>query len=487
MNLVITHEKILKDCTDEQLLKIKEDLTLDNPKYAQALRYSKYSRVNIPKYLYYYSVKEDGVHVPVGYKVPFNIENADDQRKERTVAYPRILITLREAQQEAYSAYISDTDKGLICLPTGVGKSILGIYIAYALKQKTLILVNKDDLVTGWRKDIDMCFSGKANVGLIKAKSRIVGQHFTIATIQTLSRMTSEEFNKYSSEFGLVIIDECHHLGAEIFNKVLGKFNSPYKIGLTATPERADNLDKVFNLYLGDYAYVQDKKKSNDAILNVEVITRQVTSGYVPKVRKISPSKYVWDDKKGDLYITDIEYSKRPRVPIQYLDNIAIQENEVIIRDICNELNQGHSILVLLSQKHNCRLMREKLIQEGISEKYIQLYYGDSKEPKQQLMSKAESQRKLITIATLSVATEGTNVKQWEILFLASSIASEKNLEQAIGRIRRKATNKISPVRVYDYRYYNIYMLRNHGRKRDNRYKKLGLLKQSITSRGYKK
>ena len=165
---------------------------------------------------------------------------------------------LRPIQQEALEAYTSLENnsglfvprKSLISLPTGKGKTILAIALAAKLRTRALVLVHKDDLVDGWQKDIDLCFGGAFKPGLIKAKKREIGKYITIATVQTLSRMSAEELSRYTEEFGLVIQDECHHVGLNIFN-IINEFNSSYKLGLSATPKRSDGLDFVFDLFFG--------------------------------------------------------------------------------------------------------------------------------------------------------------------------------------------------------------------------------------------
>ena len=190
---------------------IKEKLTFDNPAYKNAKRYGRSRYISIPPYLTYYSEyserKADGTRikvmcVPIG----FDISNLDvpitykDCRTSVQVSYPEFKLGLREDQKKAEKAYLcrhgghSLPEKSIIQLPTGKGKSILALHLAYALKQKVLILVHKDDLVVGWQKDIKLCFGEDIDIGLIKAKSRKVGKQITIATVQTLNRMSEEEF-----------------------------------------------------------------------------------------------------------------------------------------------------------------------------------------------------------------------------------------------------------------------------------------------------
>ena len=123
------------------------------------------------------------------------------------------------------------------------------------------------------------------------------------------------------------------------------------------------------------------------------------------------------------------------------------------------------------------------------------LYYGDSKEKSEDMMRKAENKEVLVTLATYAKATEGTNVKSWEVEFLVSSVNNQKNVEQATGRIRRRKEGKIDPVIVYDVRYSDCYSLASHYDTRRTTYRKLKFNikdpqkvvdKKGMFSRGYR-
>ena len=241
----------LKGLTQDQISVIKKDLTFDNPLYATTQRYSRYAYTTVPPYLTYYTERKNCIEVPIGYDLSqFRLGHVEDFR-----VYTKLdnlapfVLELRNSQKEAAESYLNSnlnnsTLKGSIQMPTGKGKSILGLYLASALSTKTLIVVHKDDLVTGWQKDIALAFDNKVNPGLIKAKSRRVGHFITIATVQTLNKLSAEELSNLFDQFGFVIQDEMHHCPATSF-EVVSRFRARYKLGLTATPERTDGLAHV--------------------------------------------------------------------------------------------------------------------------------------------------------------------------------------------------------------------------------------------------
>lgn len=467
--------------------KVKEDLTIQNPAYINAKKYSKWDNVRIDPYLFYYEETSKYLTVPVGYTIPFNCDSVKDLRIEHTVTYPPFVLELRDTQKEAYHNYIKDTDKGLIVMNTGKGKSIFGIYTASRLKQKTLVIVHKEDLVESWKNDIALCFNNLMTPGLIKAKKRKVGKQITIATIQTLNRLSDKELGDLVNEFGMIIVDECHHAPASSYD-ILGLFNAPYKIGLSATPERADGLTKVMFFHFKGVAYQYVYTKEDEDILPLKVIMRKSPVEYCPQIvfshkdykgNNVYRPAILKDIKEGKeiLSIYDVPHKDRPRIPNADIDTLVVTSvpfQNVVLNDLLSEYRKGRSLLVFLSQKEHCRLYKDLLVRFGIPENEILLYYGDAKEKSKELMQLAEDTTKTkITIATYSKAFEGTNVKAWEVAFLVSSIKDQKNTEQASGRIRRVKEGKINPVILYDYRQDNVYAMNSHGDSREARYKKL--------------
>ena len=484
--IVKSNNQEIYGLTPEQREQVKDKLTFDNPKYKNAKRYGRSQYISIPPYLTYYGEKsvfeeesqmrKKVLTVPIGVNmcklldVPYIKEV--DHRNVVNTSFPKFLLELRNDQKKAETAYISEVEhlvnpKNIIQLPTGKGKSILALHIAQRLKQRTLILVHKDDLVVGWKKDIKLCFGDKIDIGLIKAESRKIGSQVTIATVQTLSRMSEEELNCYVNEFGLVVQDECHHVGLNIFN-VIDKFNSKYKLGLSATPKRSDGLDFVLDIYLGGLCYTHEITEDDEDICNVQVEVLDSNCEYRPFVVKNEVFNYCDFDPK-DLpdnirMLEEIPYKERPKVNFLDIDDIVVKDKKtkiVVCKKIIEHYRKGHSVIALFTQKEHINLYY-RYLKSYIPEDQIMLYYGDSKEKSEDMMKKAEDKEVLVTLATYAKATEGTNVKSWEVAFLVSSMNNEKNVEQATGRIRRRKEGKLSPVIVYDVRYGKCYSLSSH-------------------------
>ena len=483
----LSNVKLLRGYTPDQLEKIKEDLTFPNPIYENAKAYSRFGVGKIPPYLQYYVEGNGSVAVPRGYQLPFDHVVVKDNRfiNNPPVKYPKLRIKLRETQQEAANAFLhyyktTLDDYGVIILPTGKGKSILGLYLAHKFQQRALIIVQKDDLVDGWMKDAKLIFGLKPKeVGLIKSKEFRLGKYITITTIQTLSKLPSEKLRNLHEYFGMVIVDEFHHSIAKIYN-IIHYFPARFKIGLTATAMRNDGLEDVLYLYFGQKVYEFKDSGNDEDILPVTVKIRNAPTVFEPE------REYRYNSRK--------KRNEPVPIPISTIRKaIAFDDafNTMLAKDIIEEYKQGKSCIVFTHEKEHCRTIREFLIERGVLEEHIQLYYGDSNIPKEVIKERAENKEVLITIATYSIATEGTNVKAWERGFLASTVANEKDTIQAIGRCRRTKDGKEDCV-IYDYRFPNVVIAKNHGKVRDKVYKENGFTvigkeatKQRKTGRGW--
>ena len=502
----------VSDIGRDEILAIKRALTIPNPKHAAAMKYGRYGYTSIPPTLSYCSdANVEGqavVRIPVGFDVAslgIRLDSVDDLRSEREVNYPRFRLKLREVQSEAYRAFDEANDGsgllpvGLVQMPTGLGKSVLGLYAAAMFRQRTLVLVHKNDLLDGWRQDIEVCFGGEADTGLIQGKARKIGDHVTLAMVQTLSRLAESDLEALSREFGLVIVDEAHHIGAASYD-LLGKFAARYKLGLTATPERSDGLTPIMGFFLGGFAYRHRHGKKDGDILPVEVVLRQSAFRFSPCVnRKTGAVENLYVENGGEaqtlrseewlVTLESMRRSLRPEIRYHAIDK-AVLGSDTYMRevraDILAEFRAGANCIAFFSQKAMLERFYDSLA-SLVGERNVQKFYGDSSEPDEAVKARAESGEARITLATYSKGTEGTNVKAWDTAFLVSSINSEKNVEQAVGRIRRTKDGKRAAAKVYDYRHPHVYGWKHHGHTRDARYLKLKfkLPGQKRYARGY--
>jgi len=181
--------------------------------------------------------------------------------------YPGIPITceftgsLRPYQEAVLEAWDKTAAKcgggGIISIGAGRGKTVTAIAKIARLGVKTLVLVHTSDLLSQWVERLQE-YLPTAEIGIIKGKkTQVMGKDVVIGSIQSLSnpRKDAEYPLELFKDFGFVIIDECHHIGARMFSRCLRKSAFRYMMGLTATPDREDGLTKVFKYYIGDICF----------------------------------------------------------------------------------------------------------------------------------------------------------------------------------------------------------------------------------------
>ena len=139
---------------------------------------------------------------------------------------------------------------GLLELHCGYGKTVVALYIAAAIGLKTAVLVHKEFLMTQWAERIEMFLPG-VRIGKIQAQTcDMDDKDIVMVMIQSLA--TKDYPMDLFSGVGLVIVDECHHMSAEVFSNALFKAVAPHMLGLSATMTRKDGLSRVFKMFLGD-------------------------------------------------------------------------------------------------------------------------------------------------------------------------------------------------------------------------------------------
>lgn len=463
---------VLTNLTKEEKEKIKKDLTLENPMYKQIKQFSKYNYTSVPPFLTYYMSQGDELIIPRGYSIPFEHEVIEDNRVEVPVDYPDFKIELREEQRRAVDAWGNNREKGTIVLATGKGKTITACYLSYMTRQRTLIIVHKTDLFVSWKKDIELALGiNPKDIGVIQAGKYSIGDQFTVATIQTLTRLPLEKLQELYNTFGMIIVDESHRACAKSY-EILRHFQAKYMIGLTATDMRADGLIELMYWLFGEVCYRSEYREDDEDIMPYKVIVRESNLKYNP------PQMYYYKNKVVNEYEAQILMEQGETVKRKPLDPQALRDllkddefNRLVAKDIIKEYVANKSIVAFLHEKEHIRTLRDILIKFGANESDIGLFYGDAKEKDEDILRKAENGEYKITLATFAKATEGTNVKRWDTAFLVTSINDEKNTEQAVGRIRRRMPDKKECI-VYDYTHPNVKGMRNHINTRMKVYKK---------------
>ena len=318
--------------------------------------------------------------------------------------------SLREEQipiQEIYLQNAKEKGGGIISIKCGGGKTVLALSIISKLKKKTIVIVHKDFLMTQWRDRI-LEFLPDAKIGKIQQNTiDIDNKDIVLAMVQSLSM---KEYNDDTfNSFGLAIFDECHHLGAEVFSRSMGKVASKYMLGLSATPKRKDGLSRVFEWYIGNIVYLQ--KKKNEDYAEVQLI------------------ECTFSDEEYNK--EELNFRKDPCMP-KMINNICnyLPRTELIKNCIQKYHSEGRNILILSDRREHLNTLFHML--HGYS---VGFYVGGMKPDELR-----ESQEKDILLATFSMASEGMDIPKLNTVILSSP---KSDVEQSVGRVfRQKACDR---------------------------------------------
>lgn len=390
--------------SDEQIKKIKEDLTVSpyipedfvqNRPTPFKLFQESSTRLYVPKY---YGLRKFGK--PDVNKLPQGNAIADD------IVFNG---SLREHQIEPVNNYLKsalDPSKmgGLINLYCGGGKTSIAIYLICKLKKKTLIICHKDFLIQQWVERIQQ-FAPKANVGLLKAKIiDVQDKDIVIASLQSLSMKTYDD--DLLNDMGFVIVDECHHIGAEVFSQALKKVNFQYSLGLSATMTRKDGLTKVFKWYLGDIVYKAAKR--------ADELDVQLCEFYDPNPAYSLELKGYKDTLLIPRMINNI-CDFQPRTDYMIKTLLTVLEKE-----------PSRKVIILSDRRNHLECLHKHLTLCGIESAF---YVGGMKQE-----DLKRSEEKQVILATYHIAAEGFDCPGLDTLILASP---KSDVIQCVGRIQR--------------------------------------------------
>ena len=364
-----------------------------------------------------------------------------DQRKLKKRIQFTFNSTLRNHQNKVIEAS-SKKDFGVIVAPPGSGKTIMGLKIISEKKQLALIIVHRKQLLEQWQERIQ-AFLGipKHEIGIIGQGKAKIGKHITIATIQSLSK----QIEQIQSQFGTVLVDECHHIPAETFRNTIEKLETFYLYGLTATPFRKYNDGKLIFTFIGD--------------IICEIASAEIENFKHAQIIVRNTNLNVPFNSKTDNFET--------------LSKILVHDserNKLILNDIKSELSKGKRIAIITERKEHIDTLYLFLKQ---SYEVITLSGDDSEssaKSKWQILLQGNFQ---ILITTGQYFGEGSDLSNISSLFLVYPFSFKGKLIQYIGRVQR---SEINPT-IYDYRDIKIDYLNKQFLKRNTYY--LQIIKQA--------
>ena len=381
--------------------KLKSFASFENPQIKILLSLRK-PLFNTPKYIKSFDENENHLILPRGLKeriVDFFNENAVpfsfiDKRNFQKIETKKVTFNLRPEQNDAIKE-IKKSDFSICVAPPGFGKTLLGAKIFELRACSTLIVVNKNMLLNKWiERFVDYFGYEKKDIGYLgKGHNKLNGQ-IDVATMQSLKN-DPDVINNYS----FVIVDECHHIPAITFEQIVKNFKGKYLLGLSATPNRKDELQPILYQQLGDISYEYKKKKTHTNKL------------------KIIRTDF---ESKADNYATII-------------NELCIDEsrNNLIIDAI--KANIERKILVLTDRIEHINVLENLLEKERID--FICVHGSLNKKEQVENMNLVRS--KSLIIATTSYFGEGIDFPHLNTIMFVTPISYYGRLVQYLGRIGR--------------------------------------------------
>jgi superfamily II DNA or RNA helicase len=337
---------------------------------------------------------------------------------------------------DKYISNVRDSGGGLLDVEPGKGKTVMALNIISKLKTKTLVVVHKSFLMNQWIERIQT-FLPDARIGKIQGDIiDIENKDIVIGMLQSLS---SKEYDPLIwDQFGLTVFDECHHLSAEVFSKIMINIVTNYTLGLSGTMKRKDGLTKVFEYFIGPVIH---KEKTD---LTTEVLIKSIQV----------------DFNEFDNVKTDFRGNPLYSLMINELD--CKQRNDFIISVVKQEFNKNpNQQMMILSNTKN--LLHQ--LYEGIElfdksmDMTIGYYLGGMKEEKLK-----ESESKKVILATYAMASEGLDIKTLTTLLMATP---KSDVCQSVGRILRSKHETPMVIDIVD----NHQLFQNQYKKRCTYYK----------------
>ena len=381
-----------------------------------------------------------------------------------------------KTQQDLAAQRLLAFDNGVLSAATAFGKTVVCSYLIAQRKVNTLILLHSKDLLEQWVEELNKFLTideeppvYKTKGGREKRRNSAIGiLHGSRNTLTGLidvamvgSIYSKGKFNELINSYGMVLMDECHHCGSNTSVEVMKKVKARYVYGVSATPKRGDELEKIIYMLIGPVRHSYTAK---------ERAAEQGIGHYVyPRYTRVVDT----DESKGDI---NGAYS---------LISSNAARNDMILEDTRKCVKEGRTPVILTKYKEQAKYLYDHLQKDA---DYVFLLYGDNSDKEnldaRRSLKEVPVNKSLILVATGQKIGEGFDYPRLDTLMLAAPVSFSGRLEQYIGRLNRDYTGK-EEVIVYDYIDSHIRILDNMYTKRLCTYKRTGF--QVITNNTHTK
>lgn len=372
---------------------------------------------------------------------------------------------------------------GVISIRAGGGKTVIALYLIHLFKLKCLVIVHKNNLIGQWIERIQQ-YLPNARIGtLMRDKINIENKDIVIGMLQSICLRNYDD--DIFEGFPFVIFDEVHHLGAKVFSQALLKIQAPYTLGLSATPERADKLEKVFYWHLGNILNKIEKEK--DKTVNIRIYNYTLSKSNPlfkmiinPRMKQVNMVQMTTNLVELDIrndFIIKLLLEIFPIIPIDmmkvnkqlfelpYLNqyNMFDKRYHSLIQNLhllSTDINfMPRKILILSHRVIHLTKIKNKMLEINSNwDSLIDFYIGGMKDHQYKIAA-----TKPIILATYDMASEALDIKELDTLMFATP---KGDVTQSIGRILRLLPeHRKNTATIYDI-VDNIPIFVNRGKKR---------------------
>ncbi len=391
----------------------------------------------------------------------------DDERQQGRNINVEFNGELRHEQNKALKE-LTKHDNGILHAATAFGKTVVCSAVIAEKKVNTLILLESSALIEQWKDALNKFLiideelpQYKTKTGRLRTRKSLIGTlqgvHDSMTGIVDIAMVGSlckkGKFHNLLNDYGLVIIDECHHSASETIANVLKEVKARYVYGVTATPKRGDGLEKINYMLIGPirYSYTAKEKAMEQGIQHL----------VYPRFTRTVPPRGVLIGKMHPNEAYDIIHNNDIR-------------DEQIVEDVKNCVSAGRTPVVLSRYKDHSEKLYERL-KAYADHVFLMTGNNSKKEHKKILeqMHQVDKAESLILIATGSLVGEGFDFPRLDTLFMATPVSFRGVVEQYAGRLNRDYAGKENVI-IYDYVDNHITMFNNMYMKRLKAYKQIG-------------
>lgn len=406
----------------------------------------------------------DLVNLSKEYQIPIECKDKRFYQKSIDVEF---IGKLRDEQEEPVKEMLQ-FDNGVLSATTAFGKTVIGAKLIAERKKNTLVLVHTRQLLEQWKERLGEFL--KINEILPKEETKKRGRKKKISRIGQIgagknnpsgiidiaimqSVVTGDEVKDFIKEYGMVIVDECHHVPAFSFEQIMKNINAKYVYGLTATPIRKDGHHPIIFMHCGPVRY------KVDPILQAQ---KRPFEHYI--IPRFTSYRRLYTENEQSWTIGEI-YSDISKNDIR---------NQFIIEDVLEALRQGRNPIILTERTSHVEILAQNLKEKLVN---VITLTGrmSSKQRKSELekLNAVHGENNTVIVATGRFVGEGFDMPRLDTLFLAMPIAWKGTISQYAGRLHRLYEGK-NEVQIYDYIDIHINVLEKMYQKRLKGYASIG-------------